>query len=174
MDTQSQRGWTGVRPDRVMTLFDQISIGLDADERVIFADMYEDSKRLYDKIIDEAWLARSRNGGPIDWVSKNKLDGVVDRVGPVDILGEAYIVRVRLPWNQVRYEWTCSAEQLADRREDYEVIEVIAHVHETGHPENVYLIDPTELEANRDKYTIVELRYLVRWKTFDKENNRDI
>ena len=153
------------------SFWEKLVVGLDDDERIIFPEMYEKSRRLYDKLIGVAYLVRSKENpeAGLDWVWQNSLSRIKNEV---DVLAKQYVVRIRLPWNEVRTEWLCSQEELDEHREDYEVIDVYLKVRLKDDPNSLPIMDPLEFESNRDKYDVVEARYLVAWKLNPEEQAR--
>lgn len=148
-------------------VWSDISRTLDDDERMIWPDMYEENRLLYDKICDAVYLIRvTKNlNSTIDWVREHNINKVLsDRDNKVEVLARLLIVRLRLPWNRLEREWTISKEELYSHREDFDVIDVMLKVRKKEYPEKVLLVDPIDFEMNRDKYVILEARYLVSWR----------
>ncbi len=154
-------------------LWDKLVVGLDDDERVVFPQMYRDNTSLYDKIVGIAYLVRAKDypDDGLDWVWEGSLGKVNERL-ELDVLGKVYIVRLRLPWNSVRHEWLCNQQELDDHREEVEVLGVYLRVRRKDNPTIIPIIDPLEFESNRDKYEVIEARYLVAWKSDPEQEER--
>ena len=152
-------------------LWPKLTLGIDEDERIVYPEMYIANPRLYDKIIGVAYLVRER-GNPkaeLDWVWERNLERV-SKDGNVEVLVKQLIVRLRLPWNEVNFEWFVGEVELDENKDDYTVIDVLLKIQEKGRPDSVQIMtDSLEFESNRDRYEVVETRYLVCWKTSDKE-----
>ena len=152
------------------TLWAKLTLGIDEDERIVYPEMYIANPRLYDKIVGVAYLVKER-GNPdaeLDWVWEHTLERVL-KSKDVEVFAKQLIVRIRLPWNEVNFEWTVGEVELDENRDDYTVIDVFLKIQEKGNPDSVQImIDPLEFESNRDKYEVVETRYLVCWKPSPK------
>ena len=154
-------------------LWERLQVGLDADERLVTPRMYVENPDLYDKICGEAYLIRGvEPNAQMDWVWASSLDRVQERL-VVDILQKILIVRIRLPWNSVNYEWMVSEAELAEHREDLEVLEVYIRAKDLR-SNLVSLVEPGEFHSNRDRYRVEDIRYLVAWKTTAGEPREDL
>lgn len=139
-----------------------LTAGLDEDERLIWPQMYLRNRRLYDDIRGVAYLIKDigHPEGSLDWVWADRLDKFLER-DDVMILSKLLVVRLRLPWNEVKYEWMISQEELNQYRKYFKVVDVFLRIREKSRPDTVVLADPLEFEMNRDKYEVIEIRYLV-------------
>lgn len=149
-----------------MNVWNTITEGLGSDERVVFPWMYEAYPDLYDDIRTRGYLIRERReGAEVSWCASHTLERVLSSK-VWEVLDEVYIVRLRLPWRQTQFEWTMSLDELNEFREDYHVIDTYIRVmdKETGKIRLV-LDDRADFEENRDRYDILEIRFLVRWKS---------
>jgi len=148
----------------VNTFMDRLLVGLDDDERVVFPRMYVDNARLYDKITGRAFLVKSEDhDSGLDWVWESSLPRIKNKED-VLVLAEVYIVRIKLPWFS-EGEWLCSKEEYEEERERLELVDVFLRVRRKDDPIIIPMIDPLEFETNRDKYDVLEIRYLVRQKS---------
>lgn len=159
-----------------VSVWDRLQAGLDTDERIIFPWMYKENRDLYDKILGVAYLVRERHpDAQMDWVWESSLDKVIARYAEhgrqLDILAKQFVVRVRLPWNRVNYEFLVTQEELNENRADYRVLEVFLRARNkfTG---SVDLIKPFEYEQFRDEWEMVEARYLVEWYTSPESDRK--
>ena len=165
MATGFQRERSNVSADQRLTLLEKVVIGLDSDERLIFPHLYLDNKRMYDQISGVAYLIKEDHpDAELDWVWESGLERLRNNGCGINVLAKVLIVRIRLPWNSVRYEWLCSQQELDDSREDFCVIDIFIKARDKENPSKVILADPLEFEKNRDRFEVVEVRYLVAWK----------
>lgn len=143
----------------------EMMASLDDDERLVWPRMYFQNRHLYDAIRGVAYIVKDLNHSDagLDWVWANHLDKLL-RQKDVLVLAKQFVVRLRLPWNELKYEWLISQKELHGHREDYQVIDVFLRVRVKDNHTEVVLIDPLEFEINRDKYDVLEVRYLVAWK----------
>ena len=152
------------------TLWAKLTLGINEDERIVYPEMYIANPRLYDKIVGIAYIVKERDNpnAELDWVWEHALERVFKNKD-VEILAKQLIVRIRLPWNEVNFEWTVGKAELDENRDDYTVIDVFLKIREKGCPDSVQIVtDPLEFESNRHKYDVVETRYLVCWKPSPK------
>jgi hypothetical protein len=143
------------------TVWSKIAATLEDDERMIWPDMYFENRKMYDMICGTVYLVRDKHG-EIDWIQEGHVDEYLrehDR-----ILAEMLIVRLRLPWNKLHYEWLIDQEELFSHHEDFEVIEVFLRVREKETGYQYVMVDPLEYEMYPDKYDVLETRYLVAWR----------
>lgn len=150
-------------------LWDELVVGLDDDQRIVFPQMYLDNKNLYDQICGIAYLIGTPTG--LDWVWQNGLDRVRES-GECEILEKMLIVRVRLPWNQTRDEWLCDQDELNAHREEYEILEVYIRATPNNDPTDIKTLAPLEFEMDQDAYTVLEAKYYVCWKQKPEEIKR--
>lgn len=151
-------------------LWNRLVVGLDDDERIVFPQMYLDNKLLYDKISGIAYLINGPEG--LDWVWQNGLDRALSK--GYEIVDKVLVVRIRLPWKETREEWLCDEEELTDHFEEYEVLDVFVHAIPVDRSwEKPSIIKPLEFQTNRDKYKVVDIKYLVCWK-FKPEEIQDL
>lgn len=147
------------------SLYKRVTAGLDSDERVIFPHTWKANRELYDRFIGRAYLVKQRNhpDAEIDWVWERNLESVMRRVD-LELITQVYIVRVRLPWNEVRDEWLVDVHELRELGAGIEVIDTYIQAInlDTGK-----LCRPAKLEfeEHREKYKVVEVLYLVGWKS---------
>jgi hypothetical protein len=147
-------------------------IGLDDDERIIFPHMYKDNRDLYDKICGVGYLIRGTEpNSRVDWVWDTQLDSVSRRADIV-ILQKILIVRLRLPWIDVDYEFLVTQGELDENREDYQVLAVYLQLRDLQTGEFLDRADPREFEENRDKYEVLDARYLVCWRMSEESERR--
>lgn len=146
---------------------------LEDDERLVYPKMYLENRKMYDKICGVVYLIKSRSNmtDGIDWVWENKLHEIINDPD-IMILAKQLVVRIRLPWNEVNFEWTIGQEELNARHQDYEVIDVFLRVQDKLTRKEIVMIDPLEMDINPDKYEILEIRYLVAWKLSPESENR--
>ena len=148
------------------TLWDKLTAELDEDERIVYPEMYIKNPRLYDRINGIAYLVKDRNDpkAELTWVWEGTLERVTKSVD-VEIIAKQLIVRIRLPWNEVNFEWMISQVELDEHRDDYTVIDVFLKIRDKERPNDVQIVvDPLDFESNRSRYEVVEVRYLVCWK----------
>jgi hypothetical protein len=139
-----------------------LTVGLDDDERLIWPQMYLQNRGMYDYIRGVAYLIKDI-GHPeasLDWVWADQLHKILKR-DDMRVLSKMLIVRLRLPWNKLKYEWMISQEELNQYRKYFTVVDVFLRIREKSRPNKVVLADPLEFEMNRDKYEVIEIRYLV-------------
>ena len=162
METRIQCRWGGLGPNLGINLWESLHIGLDADEMIIFPEMYAKYRDLFDKVVGRGYLIRSKEpGARMDWCWASSLDKISERMD-IEILAEQLVVRTRLPWNETQYEFTVSLEELNQHRDEWRVLDTIIRARnlENG---TIGVIDPTEFHKNRKSYEVVEARYLVCW-----------
>lgn len=148
------------------SLWDTLTAELDEDERIVYPEMYIKNPKLYDKINGIAYLVKERNNpkAQLTWVWENTLERI-SKSEDVEVIAKQLVVRIRLPWNEVNFEWTVSQAELDENRDEYTVIDVFLKVRDKEHPNDVRVVVNTlDFESNRDKYEVVEIRYLVCWK----------
>jgi hypothetical protein len=128
--------------------------------------MYFQNRQLYDSIRGIAYLVQSvtcpEKG--INWIwetAPKRFEAPPD----LEMLAKLYVVRLRLPWGDLRNEWLISKEELHAHSDDFQVIDVFLRVRAKDSNTEMALIDPLEFETNRDKYEVLEARYLVAWKS---------
>jgi hypothetical protein len=155
-------------------LWEKLQAELDEDERIVYPEMYIKNPKLYDKIVGIAYLVKERNNpeAELTWVWERTLERVL-KSEDIEVVAKQLIVRIRLPWNQVNFEWTVSQAELEEHIDDYDVIDVFLKIRRKDSPDDVqFVTDPLEFESNRDQYDIVEVRYLVCWKPSPKTKGR--
>lgn len=151
--------------------------GLDGDERVIFPEMYTENRRMYDKICGIAYLVKDRDHpeGGVDWVWEKSMSRVMKR-GRIEVLAKLLVVRLRMrvPWypDDTETEFLVSKDELDEHREEYQVLDVYLRIAEKDNPDAPAIVDPLEFEINRDRYEVLETRYLVTWKANKEEEER--
>lgn len=143
-----------------LPLYERVALGLDDDQRILFPEHY--TQDVYDKICGVAYLVRGRHeNSPLDWVWETGLQRLVS-AGEVEILKKVYIVRIRLPWNEVPHEWMLSKEEFLSQYEDLEVLDMF------------FLVSCADGTKKMAKYAdiledpslkILEQKYLVTWKS---------
>ena len=149
-----------------LSIFEMATIGLDWDERLVTRKMYLKNRKMYDQINSVAYLIRG-NDHPnyaLECVTDSQLEGMQARGdNNFDVmLSDLFIVRLRLPWNETRYEWFISQQELDENRKDYKFIDIILRVRDKNGV--VTIADPLKFEKNRDEYEVLEARYLVCWR----------
>lgn len=147
-------------------VWSRMTVGLDDDERLIWPRMYFQNRQIYDAIRGIAYLVKSithpENG--ISWIwetAPKRFDTSPD----LEMVAKLFVVRLRLPWNDLEHEWLISKEELHAHPDDFQVIDVFLRVQAKDSDTEIALIDPLEFETNRDKYNVLEARYLVAWKS---------
>lgn len=176
MASKLQRGRGDLGQDRyapVESLYSRICVGLDDDHRIVFPEMYIEHPDLYDQIVGIAYLVRGVNPEDrLDWIWEGAVEKLRSRYPDVQILAKQLIVRLRLPWNKVDTEWTCSREELDGVREDVDILDVFVFVEDKQDPGKRKLVEPIEFEENRDRYNVLEIRYSVRWKMSKEQEEK--
>lgn len=147
-----------------MNLYARLSEGLDDDERIVFPEMYYDNQKLYDQIKGVAYLVRGTGpDGKLDWVWSSGLGRLLDRQD-VTVISKLFVVRLRLPWNKVEYEWLASQQELDENGQDYRIKDVFVQAVDKTDPDaEPKWMDPVLFESNRDRFEVVQVRYLVSW-----------
>lgn len=144
-------------------MWHRLQESLDDDERIVFPWMYAENRDLYDKILGVAYLVReNKPGAEMDWVWESSLSRVAERMD-ITILAKQLVVRLRLPWHDVNYEWLVTKGELEEHRKDLQVMDVFLKAHDKR-TNLVGLINPLEYEEDPERFTVVEARYLVTWK----------
>ncbi|MCK4787429.1 MAG: hypothetical protein KAV87_26965 [Desulfobacteraceae bacterium] len=146
-------------------VWSEMVVSLDEDERLVWPHMYFQNRQMYDSVSGVAYIVKDRNHpeAGLDWIWANHVEKLLEQ-GNIQILAKQFVVRLRLPWNELRYEWLISQEELCAHRKDFEIIDVFLRVRIRENDMETVLIDPLEFETNRDTYEILEIRYLVAWK----------
>lgn len=143
-------------------MWKELSSYIDDDERLVFPEAYLKNRELYDKIRDVVWFIKPVGypNAKLQFVTELALPNVLKNYH-VDVLGKALIVRLRLPWREARQEWLCSQEELNANREYYQVLDTYITVRRKGSPKEIPLFNILDFEENRDKYDVVDVKYLV-------------
>lgn len=166
---QRRRSDLGFNRPSVNSLYSQLTVGLDDDQRIVFPEMYIEHPELYDDIIGVAYLVKGDHpDSRLDWVWERAIPDLLKRSPKTKILAKQLIVRLRLPWNEVDTEWTCSRKELEDVREDVDILEVFIYAEDRLRPGRTRLIDPLDFQTNRDRYDVKDIRYCVAWKMSEK------
>jgi hypothetical protein len=145
-------------------MWDELNSYIDDDERLVWPEVYLENPKLYESVRDVVYLVRGNHPEDrLDWVSEMALPNVLKN-DDVKILGKQLIVRLRLPWHQVRREWLITQKELDANRDIYDIIDVYLKVRrKDGYPQFPFF-DKLAFEANRNDYEFLEARYLVTWK----------
>lgn len=132
---------------------------------LVLPSIYEANPELFDDVVGIGYLMVAEwDDSVVDFVFQSDVRNSTD-LG-FKILLKVYIVRIRLPWSKLKYEWIITKEELDERRSDYEVTDVYFKVIDKEQPEKPpHTIEKVDYQLNRDRYTITDIRYLVRWKT---------
>lgn len=157
-----------VRRSRVgkENVYDRLTKYLGPDERLILPETYVDNTLMYDKICGVVYLVKGlHEDAPLEWVWENNLGKVMDR-RPARVMLKALIVRVRLPWNEVEWEWLTSEQELLENFEDYEVLDVMLTGIDHKNPgKGEHFLNRGVYEANTERFEITKREFLVSWKT---------
>lgn len=147
---------------------------LDDDERLVWPDMYLKNRRLYDSIRDVVYLVKERDhpGAHLQWVSELGLPRLLKYGSDVDIMAKLLIVRLLLPWRDLKDEWLISQEELDNNREYYDIVDIFLRVRRKDNPKITPLFDVLEFEKHRDQFEVVEAKYLVALKMRPEERAR--
>lgn len=148
-----------------ISMWEELNWYLDGDQRLVSPEMYLNNRHLYDDILNIVYIVRTRNSpdSDLDWVKESQL-GYLMKNQDVDLLSKQLIVSLRLPWKRMPSEWLVSQEELDENREYLDVLDTFLRVRRKDNPKEVPLFDLLEFEENRDKYEVVEVRYLVGTK----------
>jgi hypothetical protein len=157
------------------SVWSEMTVSLDEDERLVWPHMYFQNRQMYDAIRGVAYIVKDKSHpeAGLEWVWANHLDKLLHQ-DSIRILAKQVVVRLRLPWNEVKYEWLVSQEELQAHREDFQVIDVFLRVRVINSDKEMVLIDHLEFEMNRDKYEVLEARYLVAWKHSLETEKREL
>ena len=147
------------------SMWEELNWYLDGDQRLVSPEMYLANRGLYDDILNVVYIVRDRQHpeAGLEWVKESRL-GYLMKNHDVDLLAKQLIVNLRLPWTGARTEWLCSQEELNENREYYDILDTFLRVRRKDNPKEVPLFDVLEFEENRDKYEVMEVRYLVGMK----------
>lgn len=145
-------------------MWDELHSYIDDDERLVWPEVYLANPKLYDDVRDVVYLVKDKSpGSRLEWVSELALPNAL-KDEDLEILGKQLIVRLRLPWEQVRREWMIDREELEANRDIYDVIDVYISIRRKDGYQQYPFFDKLEFEANRDEYEVVDIRYLVSLK----------
>lgn len=149
-----------------MDVWSRMLVDLDDDERLIWPRMYFQNRQLYAEVCDVVYIVRSRkypeNGITL---AEGGAPKRYHKSDDLEMVAKMFVVRLRLPWGDLNHEWMIDQEELHAHREDFNIIEVFLRVRKKHDHTKVILVEPLEFESNRDKYEVLEVRYLVAWKT---------
>jgi len=145
-----------------------MSLGLDLDERLVWPDMYLANRNLYDEIRGVAYIIRNTNypDSQWQWIYSHKLSRLLesDEACAIEIIARQFVCRIRLPWNEMRFERLMSEEDYNEWRDVLDVIGLQLLVWDKEKMRERYIFDMSEFHRNRDRFIVRQRRYLVVWK----------
>lgn len=147
------------------SMWEKLNWYLDDDQRLVSPEMYLNNRHLYDDILNVVYIIRDRQypKARLEWVKEANLGNVMKN-HDFDLLSKQLIVSLRLPWKRLPSEWLVSQKELDENREYFDILDTFLKVRRKDNPKEVPLFDVLEFEENRDKYEVVEVRYLVTMK----------
>lgn len=150
------------------TLWAEMSLSLDLDERLVWPDMYLANRHLYDEVRGVAYIIRNTNypDSQWEWVYSHKLDKLLasDEGCAIEVVARQLVCRIRLPWNEMRFERYISEEQYNDWRDELDVVDIQLLVWDKEKVRERYIFDMSEFHNNRDRFIVRQRKYLTVWK----------
>lgn len=149
------------------SLWGEMGLSLDDDERLVWPDMYLRNRNLYDEIRGVAYILRhkGRPDSQWEWVYSHELPKVLEKFNDVEVIARQLVCRIRLPWNEMIFERFMSEEEFNEWREELDVIDIQLQVWDKERLRERYIFDLSEFHRNRDRFIVRQRKYLVTWKT---------
>lgn len=143
-------------------MWEEASISLDDDERIVFPELYAENRDAFDKIVGVAYLVQDKRNpeSHIEWMWEGAFNKHKDEEH-ILVLKKVLIVRLRPPWHKIDDSWLISREEYYAQRRYLRVLDVYLRVQDNEKPWIIELIDADELRLNPGKWNLLELRYLV-------------